>query len=216
MLIEMVADIVCPWCYVGHRRLRRALAQRPDLTPHLVWRPFQLNPDMPADGMMRTLYLARKFGPGSPGMRLMDAVTAAGAAEGIRFRFDRIERMPNSLDAHRLIGFASRHGRVGEMVDLLFAAYFEEGRDMGSGRVLVEASREAGLDGRETARFLGSDDGIDAVLAEDRAARRLGINGVPCFVIDGRFALSGAQEPEFFLPLFDLARQDQHASAAAE
>ncbi len=216
MLIEMVADIVCPWCYVGRRRLQRALAQRPELAPHLVWRPFQLNPDMPAEGMARGLYLARKFGPGSPAMRLMDAVTAAGAAEGISFRFDRIERMPNSLDAHRLIGFASRHGRAAETIDLLFRAYFEDGKDLGARRVLVDAAHEAGLDSREAARFLASDDGADAVMTEDLAARRLGISGVPCFVIDGRYALSGAQEPEFFLPLFDLARHEQHASAAAE
>lgn len=214
MLIEMVADIVCPWCYVGWRRLQRALAQRPGIAPQIAWRAFQLNPDMPAIGMSRTAYMIQKFGPGAASMRLMDNVAAAGTAAGIEFRFDRIERMPNSLEAHRLIGFAARRGRQAEMIERLFAEYFTAGRDLGSRAVLLDAAREIGFDTVEVARHLTSRDGVDTILAEDRAARRLGIGGVPCFVIGGRYALSGAQEPEFFLPLFDLAQSELHEAIA--
>jgi predicted DsbA family dithiol-disulfide isomerase len=214
MLIEMVADIVCPWCYVGWRRFQSALAQRPGITPQIAWRAFQLNPDMPAIGMSRTVYMIQKFGPGVASMRLMDNVVTAGVSIGIGFRFDRIERMPNSLDAHRMIGFAARRGRQAEMIERLFSDYFIAGRDIGSRAVLLEAARDIGFDPGEAARHLTSHDGADAALAEDRAARRLGIGGVPCFVVGGRYALSGAQEPEFFLPLFDLAKSELHAGAA--
>jgi predicted DsbA family dithiol-disulfide isomerase len=209
MIIEIVSDLICPWCYIGQRRLERALRIRGDLSWRLRWRAFQLNPDMPQDGVPRQAYLVAKFGGAFHATRIYDAIAEAGAAEGIRFDFDRIERTPNSLNAHRLTRLARRHGMEADMTKRLFRAYFEEARDIGATGQLIDIAAEAGLDRRETAAFLASDAERMAVLAEDESARRLGINGVPCFIIDGKYALSGAQEPEFFLPLFDLASQDR-------
>lgn len=216
MLIEIVSDVVCPWCYIGRRRLQRALALRPDLSYRLLWRVFQLNPEMPSQGIDRQAYLAAKFGGVQHAGRVYDAIAKAGESEGIAFRFDRIRRTPNSLNAHRLSRFAARSGQQGAMIDALFQAYFEEGQDIGRVDVLGDIAASIGLDRRAATEFLIGSSEREAVLAEDRNARRLGINGVPCFIIDGKYALSGAQDPEFFLPLFDLGRQEQSSSAAAE
>jgi len=212
MMIEFIADIVCPWCYVGHRRVRRAIAERPGLDVNFIWRMFQLNPEMPAEGVTRNLYLAAKFGTGAPSLRIMHYVAQAGALEGINFRFDLISRMPNSLDAHRLILFAQRTGQQDALIDGLFAGFFERGLDIGRRSVLLDLAVEAGLDRSDAAAFLTSHSGIETVLAQDRTARRLGITGIPCTIIDGSYALAGAQESEFFLPLFDLAAQEQRSS----
>jgi predicted DsbA family dithiol-disulfide isomerase len=211
MLIEIVADLVCPWCYIGQRRLERALAHEGAPTPRLLWRAFQLNPDMPPDGVPRQAYLAAKYGGIFHAGRIHEAIGEAGAAEGIRFDFDRIERTPNSLDAHRLKRLARRHGIEPAVTERLYRAYFEEGRDIGAPGVLADIAVEVGLERPLAVRYLASDTDRAAVLAEDVGARRLGISGVPCVVIDGKYALSGAQEPEFFLPLFDLAREDRAA-----
>jgi predicted DsbA family dithiol-disulfide isomerase len=208
MLIEIVSDLVCPWCYIGQRRLERALRHDGAPAPRLLWRAFQLNPDMPPDGVPRQAYLAAKFGGTFHAGRIYEAIGEAGAAEGIRFEFDRIERTPNSLNAHRLKRHARRHRIEPDVTERLYRAYFEQARDIGAPGVLADIAAEAGLDRAEAVRYLASDEGRAAVLAEDIGARRQGINGVPCVVIDGKYALSGAQEPEFFLPLFDLARQD--------
>jgi predicted DsbA family dithiol-disulfide isomerase len=216
MLIEIVSDVVCPWCYIGRRRLQRALTMRPDLSPRIIWRVFQLNPEMPSQGIDRQAYLAAKFGGVQHAGRVYDAIGKAGESEGIAFRFDRIRRTPNSVNAHRLSRFAARSARQDAMIDALFQAYFEEGADIGRIDVLGDIAASIGLDRMEATEFLIGNGEREAVLAEDRGARRLGINGVPCFIIDGKYALSGAQDPEFFLPLFDLGRQEQASSAAAE
>ena len=163
---------------------------------------------MPPDGVPRQAYLAAKFGGTFHASRIYQAIGEAGEAEGIRFAFERIERTPNSLNAHRLKRFARRHGIEPDVTDRLFRAYFEEARDIGLAGVLADIAAEAGLDRGAAQQYLGSDEDRIAVLSEDIGARRQGINGVPCVVIDGKYALSGAQEPEFFLPLFDLARED--------
>jgi len=216
MLIEIVSDVVCPWCFIGRRRLQRALALRPDLPHRILWRVFQLNPEMPAQGIDRQAYLTAKFGGTLHAGRIYDSIAKAGEAEGINFRFDRIRRTPNSQNAHRLSRFAHRSGQQDAMIGALFKAYFEEGEDIGRIDVLADIAASLGLDRSATIEFLLGSSEREAVLAEDRSARRLGINGVPCFIIDGKYALSGAQDPEFFLPLFDLGRQDQNSSAAAE
>ena len=208
MLIEIVSDLVCPWCYIGQRRLERALRHDGAPAPRLLWRAFQLNPDMPPDGVPRQAYLAAKFGGTFHAGRIYEAIGEAGAAEGIRFEFDRIERTPNSLNAHRLKRHARRHRVEPDVTERLYRAYFEQARDIGAPGVLADIAAEAGLDRAEAVRYLASDEDRAAVLGEDIGARRQGINGVPCVIIDGKYALSGAQEPEFFLPLFDLARQD--------
>jgi predicted DsbA family dithiol-disulfide isomerase len=203
--VDIVSDTICPWCYIGKRRFERALdlSGRNDIA--ISWRPFQLNPDMPPEGMNRQDYLAAKFGGATQARRIYAAVEQAGAGEGIEFAFDRIQRTPNTLDAHRLIRFATMEGNAAVMVEALFRAYFLDGRDIGTRGELVGIAREAGFEASEASAWLQSERGRDAVLAEDRAARRAGVAGVPCFVVDGGYALSGAQEPEFFLPLFDIA-----------
>jgi predicted DsbA family dithiol-disulfide isomerase len=205
MHIDIISDVICPWCFIGKRRLERALKLRPELEVSMSWRAFQLNPDMPPEGMNRQEYLAAKFGGAGQARRIYAAVEQAGASEGIDFAFDRIRRTPNTVDAHRLIRFATMEGNAGPMVEALFRAYFLDGRDIGALGELVEIAREAGFEPEAASSWLASERGREAILTEDRAARRAGIEGVPCFVVDGGYALSGAQEPEFFLPLFDIA-----------
>ncbi|HEY0524011.1 MAG TPA: DsbA family oxidoreductase [Stellaceae bacterium] len=207
MRIDIVSDVICPWCYIGKRRLDRALRARPAVAASatLSWRAFQLNPEMPASGISRDAYLSAKFGNAGHARRAYASVAEAGAAEGIEFDFDRIRRTPNTRDAHRLIRYAARRGRAEPTVEALFRAYFRDGRDIGDRAALIEIADEVGFEPAHAADYLASGDGLDDVLSEDRSARRLGINAVPCFIIDGGYAISGAQEPEFFLPLFDLA-----------
>ncbi|MFZ5791901.1 MAG: DsbA family oxidoreductase [Pseudomonadota bacterium] len=208
MQLDIFSDTICPWCYVGKRRLERALKQRPQPDLQITWRAFQLNPAMPAGGMERRTYIETKFGSPERARRIHDAVSLAGAGEGIAFALDRITRTPNTVQSHRLMRFAHRYGRQSELLDGLFRAYFEEGLDTGDIDVLTELAVAAGLPGPEARRFLLGQEERDMVVAEDQFARRQGINGVPCFIFNGRFALSGAQEPEALFQLFDLARED--------
>lgn len=203
--IEITYDLVCPWCYLGVRRLLRTLRRRPDLSFDLQWRPFLLNPDMPRHGMARPDYVIRKFGGEERARRLYSAITETGRGEGILFRFDRIRRTPNSVDAHRLVRLAARHGRADAMIEQLFAAHFADGHDIGDPVVLVDIAAACGLDMRDAQVFLDSEREADIVHAENLRAHRLGINGVPCLVIGGRHAIAGAQEPEVIERLLDVA-----------
>ena len=206
--IEVVHDLVCPWCYLGERRLMRTLQRRPDLLTDITWRPFLLNPDMPRGGMARAEYVIRKFGGEERARRLYASITEIGKAEGIGFRFDLIRRTPSSVDAHRLVRFAAGSGMASEMVEALFASYFTEGRDIGDAGVLVETAVMLGLDGAAARRFLLGDTETDMIHAENLRAHRLGINGVPCFVIGERHAIAGAQECEVIERLLDVAAVD--------
>ena len=203
--IEVVHDLICPWCYLGVRRLFRTLRRRPDLLFDLVWRPFLLNPDMPRTGMARTDYIIRKFGGEDRARRLYVSIGEIGHAEGVLFRFDRIKRTPSSVDAHRLVRWASRCGRDSEVVEALFAAHFTDGRDIGDPGVLADIAEASGLSPSAAQAFLLSGDEVDAVHADNLRAHRLGINGVPCFVVSGRHAIAGAQEPEVIERLLDVA-----------
>ncbi len=205
LTIEIVHDLVCPWCYLGTRRLLRTLRRRPDLLIDLTWRPFLLNPDMPRLGMARSDYVVRKFGGEDRARRLYGSIAEIGRAEGLLFRFDRVRRTPSSVDAHRLVRWASRFGRADEVVEALFAAHFADGRDIGDGAVLVAVATSCGLDAASAWSMLQTDAELDAVHADNLRAHRLGINGVPCFVIGGRHAISGAQEPEVIERLLDVA-----------
>ena len=204
MQIDIVSDVICPWCFIGKRRLERALAQRPQMAVEVTWRPFQLNPDMPSEGMARDAYLAAKFGGAAHAGRIYATVAEAGATVDIPFAFERIRRTPNTRDAHRLIRYAAASGEADSVVEGLFRAYFIEGRDIGDRTTLGAIAGEAGLDGDAARTWLESTADIDEVIAEDRSARRLGINAVPCFIFARQYAVSGAQDPEFFLPVFDL------------
>ncbi|WP_159999426.1 DsbA family oxidoreductase [Roseomonas sp. 18066] len=209
--IEVVFDLVCPWCFLGTRRLRRALQRRPELLADLRWRPFLLNPDLGAGGVHRQDYMARKFGGEERARRLHATMTELGLAEDIAFRFDRIQRIPASIDAHRLVRHAAQHGVADGLVDALFVAHFCEGADIGNHDTLAILAGEFGLERRGTLRFLASGLENDAVHAENLRAHRLGINGVPCFVMAGPHgqtsghAIAGAQEPEVLERLIDVA-----------
>jgi predicted DsbA family dithiol-disulfide isomerase len=205
MQIDIVSDVICPWCFIGKRRLERALALRPNLPATLAWRAFQLNPEMPSEGISRELYLSAKFGGPRAAGRMHTAVCAAGWTEGIDFDFKRIRRMPNTLRAHRLIRLATSEGCADQVVEALFRAYFREGLDIGDIDMLAAISARAGLDETEVRGYLAGEVGTKEVRAEEHRARRLGIHAVPCFVLNRGYAISGAQEPEMFLPLFDIA-----------
>jgi predicted DsbA family dithiol-disulfide isomerase len=203
--IDIVADLVCPWCFIGQRRLQRAVAMRPTLAVARTWRPFQLNPDLPLEGLPRELYLRLKFGGGRSAARIDAALVTAGTREGIDFAFERIRRTPNTLNAHRLVRLAAAAGRADAVVEALFHGYFTDGLDIGDLDVLAAIAAACGLDQTMTRAELAGGSGTAEVLAEEYRARRIGIDAVPCFIIAGDYALAGAQDPEVFLPLFDLA-----------
>ena len=205
LVIEIVYDFVCPWCYLGVKRLSFLLARRQDLGVELVWRPFLLNPDMPRAGMARADYMIRKFGAEDRARRLYASIAELGAAEGIQFNFAAIRRTPNSVDAHRLVRLADRFGAADGLVDRIFNAHFIEGLDIGSHAVLARLASGQGMDAAFAEDFLSSGEGAEFVHAENLHAHRLGINGVPCFVIDGDHAIAGAQESEVLERLIDLA-----------
>ncbi len=205
LLVEVVHDLVCPWCYLGTRRLIRTVRRRPDLLVEFVWRPFLLNPDMPRLGMARSDYVIRKFGGEDRARRLYGSIADIGRAEGVPFRFDRVRRTPSSVDAHRLVRWSARFGRADEMVEALFAAHFADGRDIGEIGVLCAIAASCGLDQVAARAMLTSEAELDGVHADNLRAHRLGINGVPCFVVAGRHAIAGAQEPEVIERLLDVA-----------
>jgi predicted DsbA family dithiol-disulfide isomerase len=203
--IEIVFDLVCPWCFLGIRRLRRMLRSRPDVMAELIWRPFLLNPDLAPQGVPRQEYLVRKFGGEERARRLHGTIAELGRAEGLDFRFDRIRRVPHSLDAHRLVRWAGRFGLADALVDALFEAYFMDGADIGDAAVLAGIAGRLGLEAPAARRFLATVAEVEAVHADNLRAHRLGINGVPCFVVAGRHAIAGAQEPEVLERLLDVA-----------
>lgn len=206
--IEIVYDLICPWCYLGVRRLFRTFRRRPDLLFDLSWRPFLLNPDMPRSGMARPDYVVRKFGGEERARRLYASISELGQREGVSFAFEKIRRTPSSIDAHRMVRFASQYGLADTMVETLFSVHFTEGYDIGDHGVLVAVAHACGLDAAEAKAFLASDRDIESVHADNLRAHRLGINGVPCFVIGGKHAIAGAQEPEVIERLLDVAAVD--------
>ena len=208
MRFDIFSDVVCPWCYIGKRRFARALDRRADISPEVAWRAFQLNPDLPPEGMDRGEYVAMKFGSGRRAEEIYQRVTDAGTAEGIDFRFDKIRRTPNTTDAHRLLLYAAGAKRQEAMIDRLFVGYFAEGADIGEADTLAALAGDAGLEIDPARRFLESGQGRDLVMEDLSLAYRMGITGVPCFILDGKYALPGAHEPEAFQPLFDLAKQE--------
>jgi predicted DsbA family dithiol-disulfide isomerase len=200
MQIEVYSDVVCPWCFIGKRRLEQALetagyAQE----AHIAWRPFQLNPTMPKEGMDRRVYLDAKFGGAEARRAIEERVAKAGEADGIEFAFDRIARTPNTFDAHRLIWFAEQQGCQDQVVEALFHSYFTKGREIGNLDSLAEIASDCGLKREEVERFLTSDRAVQEVRAEEATGHRLGIRGVPYFVLNGKISISGAQPPDIFV-----------------
>jgi predicted DsbA family dithiol-disulfide isomerase len=203
--IDIYSDTVCPWCFIGKRRLERALAARDDIDVSIRWHAFQLNPDMPAAGMERERYLASKFGGPERAASVYATIARAGHAERIPFDFEAIPRMPNTIQSHRLVRYADRFGMQDAVVEALFKAFFFDGEDIGDDVTLLRVGSRVGLERDATAAFLAGDEERDTVVAEDLRARRMGINAVPFFVVNGDYAISGAQEPEAVFPRFDLA-----------
>ena len=207
--IEIFSDVVCPWCLIGKRRFERALAERPNAQVEITWRAFQLNPDLISDGIDRQQYLQQKFGGPDQAKQIYRRIETIGAEEGINFAFDKITRTPNTVLAHRLIRWARGHGAQDAVVEALFSAYFFDGVDIGNLENLVEIAVINGLDDEETFEYLNGPDGVREILDETRLAYNTGITGVPCFIINRQYAVSGAQEPQAFFPLFDLDQVEQ-------
>jgi len=213
--VDIVSDTVCPWCYVGKRRFEEALAQRPEgLDVYVGWRPFQLNPDIPAEGKDRRTHLAAKFGSDDQAKQIYQAIKDAGDSVDLDFNFEAATRQPNTVNSHRLIDLAAKNGAQDDVVERLFQAYFMDGRDIGDIKTLVDIAVDAGMNEEATLEYLESDDDIERIQKEDQTARQMGIQGVPCFIINRKYAISGAQEPEVFLKAFEQVMEEEAAAAA--
>ena len=206
MHLDIYSDTICPWCYIGKKRLDRALTEQAPADMSITWRAFQLNPDMPPEGMERQHYLALKFGGAENAQQVYNRVRAAGDEEQIPFAFEAIQRTPNTLQSHRLIRFATDQGRADAVVNALFEVYFLRGENIGDTEILVQAATAAGLDPEATRTFLESDQRADDIRAEDAHARYIGIQGVPTFILDNKYVLSGAHPPEVLLKFLDISR----------
>lgn len=194
--IDVVSDVVCPWCFIGKRRLEKAIALTPNTPVEVHWRPYFLNEWIPREGISREKYLTTKFGSAERYKGIAQRVSAAAAAEGLTYAMDKISRQPNTLDAHRLIRWAGGIGKAGEMKQRLMDLYFTEGADLTNHAVLVQAAADVGLDAEDIREALASDQDVADVEQEAISAKEAGIEGVPCFIFGGKFAVSGAQAPE--------------------
>ena len=208
--LNIVSDIICPWCYIAKKQLASALAlgfETTQLALHfdVTWRPFELNPDMPICGVDRMSYRTQKFGSWERSQALDADVAAAGKRVGINFRHDLMTRTPNSFQAHRLILLAGHDDRQNAVVDALFKAYFTEGRDVGETSVLVEIAAEAGLDAERVLKFLHSNVGVDEIRSQEQSAMNAEISGVPTFILDGEVIFSGAVGAEAMATYFKKA-----------
>lgn len=194
--VDVVSDVVCPWCYVGLKRLERAMVDAQDIAVEVRWRPFQLDPSIPEGGVDRKQYMMAKFGSEERLREIAARLAQTGIGEGIDFKFDAIKVSPNTLDAHRVIRWAASAtpGTQHFIAERLFRAYFEQGRDVGSREVLIDTAREAGMDAALVETLLASGADRDEVRTEIQTAQRMGVTGVPCYLLDGRYAVMGAQD----------------------
>jgi len=217
MQIDVISDTVCPWCFIGKRRLARAIDLRPNIDFDVKWRPYRLDVSVPKGGMDRQAYMRLKFGDDP--MKIVEMhklIAAEGAKEGIVFDFAAIQRRPDTLDSHRLIRWAEGHGVQDEVVERLFIAYFENGEDIGDIRVLADIADICGMDGVETARMLESDTDLALVEREDQIAREMGVTGVPAMIFGGKLAVSGAREAEMLVSVIDRVTEMSAGEAAPQ
>ena len=210
--IDIVSDVVCPWCFVGKRRLERALTQLPDLHVEVRWRPFQLDSTIPKEGMPRADYLRRKFGSDERIAELHKPLKAVGAELGIPFAFEKITVSPNTLNAHRLLRWADEAGKQDALAERLFNLYFIEGGDLSDKATLLQAAIDSGLDGTLVSQLLASDADLDPVIAEITAAQEMGVNSVPTFIVANRYAVVGAQTPEVIASALTRAALEARAT----
>ena len=214
MQIDVISDTVCPWCYIGKRRLERALSLRPQIEFDVRWRPFQLDPATPLEGVDRKTYIERKFGSSEKIKPIHAALLKAGEDEGIPFAFEKITRTPNTLNSHRVIRWAHSLGVQDQLVESLFRAYFVEGADIGQIKVLAAIADNVGLDGELVEELLSSDADRESVEREDTMARKIGINGVPTFLIGGTVLVNGAQDAEHLVRVIDRVAAGGESAAA--
>jgi predicted DsbA family dithiol-disulfide isomerase len=211
--LDILSDPVCPWCWIGWTNLARAMEARPGHALVLAWHPFQLNPDMPADGMDRAAYLEAKFGGRDRAVAVYARVEQAAQAAGLEIAWDRIRRIPNTLDAHRLIHWAGIEGRQTPVAAALFRAYWREGQDIGDPAVLVGVAGQAGMDAAMVAALLAGDADRDEVARRDAHARARGVTGVPTFVVAGAHAVVGAQPADLWRSVIDEIAGEAAGSA---
>ena len=211
--IDVVSDVVCPWCFIGKHRLEKALALKPDIAVEVHWRPFFLNDWIPREGISREQYLTTKFGSPERYKGIAQRVTAAAAAEGLVYAADKVKRQPNTLDCHRLIRWAEGIGKAAEMKQRLMDLYFTQGADLTDRETLVQAAADVGLDADSVRAQLASDQDVAQVEQDAQSAKQAGIEGVPCFIIGGKFAISGAQAPEELAEAIERMAKTGEASA---
>ena len=214
--IDVVSDVVCPWCFIGKRRLEKALQLTPGIPVEVHWHPYFLNDWIPREGISRTDYLTTKFGSPERYQEIAQRVTAAAAEEGLDYVSDRLSRQPNTTDAHRLIRWAGGLGKAAEMKQKLMDLYFTEGADLTNSAVLVQAATDIGLDPDDVRAALASDTDVEAVTQEAQSAKEAGIEGVPCFIFGGRYAVSGAQAPEYLAQMIERVAQESGSAPGGE
>ncbi|WP_395710681.1 DsbA family oxidoreductase [Reyranella sp.] len=205
--IDVISDVICPWCYIGKRQLERALdlVERQHLRFTVAWHPFQLNPDMPREGVDRAEYRLKKFGSAERSRQLDERITEAAANVGLEFHLDRLTRTPNTLNAHRVIRLAGQRGMQDAVVEALFEGYFCNGADIGDAKVLADLATEGGLNPEEVTEMLSGDEGLKEVIGADRMARNCGIQGVPSFALQGHVLFSGAMPADEMAQAFRRA-----------
>ena len=209
--IDIVSDTICPWCYVGKRRLERALVGFDADTFRIRWHPFQLNPGMPPEGMDRAEYVAAKFGGADAARAIYDRIREVGMQESIAFAFERMPRTPNTFASHRVVHYAAREGVQDETVEALFQAVFVNGRDIGDRESLLDIGAQCGLEPVALSEYLASAEEVDALREAEARSRRTGVTGVPFFIIGGRYAISGAQDPAVLRSVLDKAAEESMA-----
>ncbi|RKF17152.1 DsbA family oxidoreductase [Roseovarius spongiae] len=201
--LDIISDPICPWCYIGKTLLDAALEQRPDHPFTIEWHPFQLNPDMPVEGMDRRAYLEAKFGGREGAVRAYAPVLARATDAGLNLDFEAMERTPNTLDAHRLLHWAGIEGAQDPVAMALFAAYFEQGRDIGDAEVLADIADHVGMDAAIVQKLLASDADRDAILAREAQFREMGITSVPTFIVNGKHAVPGCQDTALWVQVIE-------------
>lgn len=214
--IDMVSDVVCPWCLIGKRRLEKAIALKPEIPVELHFRPYFLNPWIPREGISREEYLTTKFGSPERYRGIAQRVAEAAAAEGLTYAIDGIKRQPNTLDCHRLILWAGQAGNAAPMKQRLMDLYFTEGGDLTDPEVLVRAAADSGLDGDVVRQRLATDEDVALIEREANSAKEAGINGVPCFILGGLLAVQGAQAPDYLAQAIERAADEYAKRVAAE
>ncbi|ARQ01747.1 DsbA family oxidoreductase [Pseudorhodoplanes sinuspersici] len=212
--IDVVSDVVCPWCFIGKRRLEQAIALNPDIPVEVHYHPFFLNDWIPAEGISREQYLTTKFGSPERYKDIAQRVSAAAAEDGLVYAIDKVSRQPNTTDSHRLIHWAALEGKAPEMKQRLMELYFSEGADLSDKAVLVKAAADIGLDADAVAKKLDGNEDLDAVSQRVEAAKSAGIQGVPFFIVDNAFALSGAQAPDQLAAVIQRAANERAQKAA--